>query len=177
MEITEILKYIIPSLVVLITSYSITWLFLRNETKKRQLKINLANNDLITPIRLQAYERIILFLERISPNSLIIRVHQPGISALQLQNLLLNSIREEFEHNLSQQLYISSEAWQLVKNAKEEISKIINISASKFDNTEQTTSEELSSKIFETSLQMENLTTAIALETIKKEIRQLFDNK
>ena len=172
MEIAEILKYIIPAGIVLMTSYLTIWVFLRNETKKRQLEINAASKDIVLPIRLQAYERIILFLERISPNSLLIRVSIPGMSAIQLQTALLNNIREEFEHNLSQQLYISSSAWELTKNAKEEIVRIINSSASRLDGN--AASEELSTKIFSMTMEMENLITYLAIDKIKKEIQQIF---
>ena len=175
MEIIEILKYVIPSLVVLLASYLTIWLFLNNENKRRLSEINLASKDIIIPIKLQAYERIILFLERISPNSLIIRVHQHGMLANHFQSALLNNIREEFEHNLSQQLYVSSSAWERVKNAKEEIVRLINSSAAKLSENEMATSDNLSSKIFEMSLQMENLSTVIAMEAIKKEMRQIFD--
>jgi hypothetical protein len=175
MEIIEILKYVIPSIIVLLTSYFTIWLFLNNENKRRLSEINLSSKDIIIPIRLQAYERIILFLERISPNSLIIRVHQQGMSATHFQSALLINIREEFEHNLSQQLYVSSPAWNAVKNAKEEIIKLINTSAARLSENESATSDDLSRKIFEMSLQMENLFTNIAIERIKKEIRQIFD--
>lgn len=174
MEILEILKYILPSIVVLLTAWLTISSFLKNEIKKKQTEINIASKEIIIPIRLQAYERIILFLERISPGSLIMRIHQSGMSAYQLQTALLNNIREEFEHNLSQQLYISSNSWSLVKNAKEEIVKLINTASARLNDMQAANGDELSSKIFEIALQMENINTTIAIENIKKEIRHLF---
>jgi hypothetical protein len=175
MEILDILKYILPSLVVMLAAYSIVWIFIKNETRRRQMDINLASKEIVIPIRLQAYERIILFLERISPGSLVVRMHQPGYSALHFQNVLLNAIREEFEHNLSQQLYISSPAWEMVKNAREETVKLINTAALRLTENETATSDDLSRKIFEMSLQMENYPTYTAIEKIKKELRLLFN--
>lgn len=174
MELGEILKYIIPSLLVLLASYLSIYLFLKNETKKKQLEISASTKEITLPIRLQAYERIVLFLERISPNSLLIRVSQPGMSAFQLQAALITNIREEFEHNLSQQLYISSIAWEAVKNAKEEIVKIINTSAIKLTENEQASGDDLNRKIFEMIMQMEKLPTYIAIERVKSEIRGIY---
>lgn len=80
-------------------------------------------------LRLQAYERMVLFLERINPPNLIIRVSQGSKKALDLQSALLKAIREEYEHNLSQQLFVSPSSWELIKTAKEEIVKSVNLAA------------------------------------------------
>ena len=115
-ELLEILKYVLPSLVVLAAAYYLLKLFLDNEQNKRLSDIKMAGYKIITPIRLQAYERLVLFIERISPESLVMRVHKPELSAMQMQTNLIQTIREEFEHNLSQQVYVSSQAWELVRN-------------------------------------------------------------
>ena len=167
----EILKYVLPSLVVFGTSYYLIKLFLENEQKKKLIDIKLAGHKIITPIRLQAYERIVLFLERISPESLIMRLHKPGLSALKFQTMLILAIREEIEHNLSQQVYVSSNAWEMVKNTKEDMIKLINTAAAKLNDNASST--DLSQKIFELSVG-ENSITKPALEYIKNEIRQLF---
>jgi hypothetical protein len=79
---------------------------------------------------LQAYERMILFLERINLTNMITRVMTPGLKAGNLQALLLGNLREEYEHNMSQQLYISNHTWELIKSAKEDIVKRVNLAAS-----------------------------------------------
>lgn len=81
-------------------------------------------------VTLQAYERMMLFLERINPANLIPRVMTPGVRAGSLQDILLKNIREEYEHNMSQQLYVYSRSWELIKSAKEEVVSLINNSAS-----------------------------------------------
>ena len=171
-EIFEILKYILPSLVVAGLVYFMVKEFLKNDNRKGQTEIKLANQKLITPIRLQAYERIILFLERNSPNNLIIRVNKPNMTALEFQISLIKTIRDEFDHNLSQQLYISAEAWDLVKNAKEDLIKTINTSASQ--TPENSTSTDLGQIIFKLSLEQKNSPQKIALDFLKKEIKILF---
>jgi hypothetical protein len=127
---------------------------------------------IILPLRLQAYERIILFLERISPNNLIMRLNKPEMSSVQLQSALVKVIREEFEYNLSQQLYISLKAWELVKNAKEETIKLINVASGKIP--ENASSGELIKIILDLSLETESLTVNIAIDEIKKEIQKIF---
>jgi len=179
----EILKYVLPSLVVLATSYLLLKIFIDNmektnaaerSEKNRQkiLEISLKNKELINPIRLQAYERIVLFLERISPNSLIMRIHRPDLTAHQLQLELISNIRDEFEHNLSQQVYMSSQAWEMIREAKEEVIKLINSSMLNFDN--QSTAIDLSQKIFENISKTNKLPTTDAIEFVKKEIREIF---
>jgi hypothetical protein len=127
---------------------------------------------ILLPLRLQAYERIILFLERISPNNLIMRMNKPEMSSVQLQSALVKVIREEFEYNLSQQLYISLKAWELVKNAKEETIKLINIASGKIPET--ASSGELVKAILDLSLETERLPVNDAIDEIKKEIQLIF---
>ena len=82
---------------------------------------------MVTPIRLQAYERMVLFMERINPESLILRTHQDGLNAKEFHVRLIKSIREEYEHNITQQMYVSVGAWNMVTNAKNNIVKLCNI--------------------------------------------------
>lgn len=171
-DVFEILKYVLPSLVVMATSYYLLKLFMENEQKKRSTDIKMAGYKIITPIRLQAYERLVLFLERISPESLVMRVHKSDMTAMQMQTVLLQNVREEFEHNLSQQVYVSSQAWEVIRTAREGIIKLVNTAATKLSNG--ATGTDLSRKIFELSLTDKNLMTKTALEFLKKEIRQIF---
>ncbi|MCX6250675.1 MAG: hypothetical protein NTX61_07985 [Bacteroidetes bacterium] len=139
----------------------------------RQNKVVDEEQKIILPLRLQAYERIILFLERISPNTLIPRILRPEMNALQLRQALISTIREEFEYNLSQQLYISTRAWELVKNAKEEMVKSFNIAGAQVN--DYAPSGELARIIFEKAMGEGNqqpLETAV--EEVKKEIQKLF---
>ena len=171
-EILEILKYILPSIIVLATAYYLLRLYLTNDHKKMLLEIKQSNRNLVTPIRLQAFERVIMLLERISPSNLLIRMNNPSFSAIQLQTVLVRTIRDEFDHNLSQQVYISSVAWDLLKNAKEETIKLINLAAS--GSPQSASATELATRIIEISASIEKSPSAIAQEYIKNEIRNLF---
>jgi len=171
-DVLDILKYILPSLVVFGVSYYIMKLFIENESRKRMLNIKMENAKLITPLRLQAYERIILLLERITPSNLIMRLYKKGISSIEFQSVLIQNIRDEYEHNLSQQIYVSEQSWELVKNAKEEVVKIINTAATLVE--DGATSTELSQTIIQKTLEVNDMPTHKAISYIKKEIGKSF---
>jgi hypothetical protein len=124
--IAEILKIAVPCFAVV----SAVWVVMREMLKKQEkmnaLEIFRETSGKILPLRLNAYERAILFLERISPENLIIRSDASGKPAPLFQKQLIAEIRAEFEHNMSQQLYISSDAWLELVKAKESILSLIN---------------------------------------------------
>ena len=171
-KLTDTLLYFVPALLVLGAVYLMIKKFLDNEHRLRLLESKANIRKDIVPLRLQAYERMCLFLERISPGNLIIRVQKPGMSTRDLQLELLSAIRTEFEHNFSQQIYMSSKAWDVVKAAKEETVKIINLAASSAG--EEATGSQLSKVIFEILIKNEKIPTQKALEFVKNEARQLF---
>jgi hypothetical protein len=146
--------------------------YFEDQEKKREMKASLKNRKLITPIRLQAYERVILFLERISPESMIMRISQTGMTSKELQAGMLASVRAEFEHNLSQQLYLSNEAWEMVKNARSNTVKIINLSADKVAGDSPYT--KLSTALLEMVMEAETTPSGVAIDFLKKEVRKLF---
>ncbi len=171
-ELLDILKYILPSLVVFAAVYFVIRSFLDNDSNKRTLEIKMANQSTITPIRLQAYERVVLFLERINPNSLILRVSRKEYNVFQLQSVLIKTIREEFEHNLSQQIYISNKSWEVVKKTKEDIIKLINTAAASIN--DDADSADLATKIIEMNLINNKPIVTPALELLKSEVSRIF---
>jgi len=168
----ELLKYIIPSLIVFGATYLVMIKFLDTENRKQLLELRQENQKVTTPLRLQAYERFVLYLDRISMDKLVLRVNRPGVSAQILKTDLLRTVQKEFDHNLTQQLYISNTSWQTIKKAKDESLKIINLAGSQM-NTESTGTE-LGQKIFEIMTKLDNSPSQIAILILKKEIRQLF---
>lgn len=170
-QVLDILKYIIPSIIVFLTAYMLLKMFLNNDLKKRTQEYRMNNQKMITPIRLQAYERVTLFLERIAPDSLIMRIQKPGMTAGQLQSQVIASIRSEFEHNLSQQVYMSSAAWEVVRNAKENTVQLIKAAATGIDKEQPAMI--LSTKILETVVKMGTSPTRIAIDFLKKELEQI----
>lgn len=168
----EILKYILPSLVVLATAYLLVERFIENERNHRNMTYKRESQGLTTPVRLQAYERLVLFLERIAPASLVTRTHKSGMSAKLLQAELLKAIRTEYEHNLSQQIYVSPGAWELIKNAKEETIKLVNTAA--INVSDEASGVDLGSLMLEVTMKMEKFPTQVAIDYLKQEARQIF---
>ena len=168
----EILKLTLPSLVMLAAVCYVVGGFLRNSEKRQKLKIISGNQKLITPLRLQAYERLILFMERISPELLVMRANYPAKTCEQLHTELLDTIRAEFEHNLSQQLYVSVEAWKSVKNAKNYTVALINNAAKDMDN--EAPAIVLSRKILEMAMELDQPVSEKAINELKREIQQIF---
>lgn len=170
----EILKYVLPSLVVFLTAY-----FLLKQQNEKELAVQdqnaksearKQNNQTLLPIRLQAYERLILFLERIHPHQLVIRHNNPGLSSFQFQTLLIKNIRDEYEHNLSQQLYVSDKSWAKVQKAKEECIKQINFAASKLES--QAKASELGSLVIQNFASISPNPLQDAIQQLKQEVQK-----
>lgn len=169
----EILKIILPATAVFFAAFLIVKRFLDNDEKKRNDEHKKTNQLITIPLRLQAYERIIIFLERINPNSLVIRVNNPELNSHQFHLELIKTLKSEFEYNLSQQIYISQGAWELVKNSKEEIIKLVNLSANKVPHLNK--SNDLAIMILNVTANLDKkLPTEIAIEYIKKEASKIF---
>ena len=168
---TDILKITIPALIVFFTSWVLLRKMIRNDQDKRKQELILQNSRTVTPIKLQAYERIVLFLERISLESLVVRVSTSEMTASQLHSTLLNTIRSEFEHNLSQQIYMSPQAWEVVRNARSNMIKIINSEVEKMpaNSSGMALSKQLLGKIME----LEKEPTRVAIEYIKGEVARM----
>ena len=174
MVLLEILKYTLPSVVVFLTAYFILKQVLNKQTEQYQAEIKTQltreNLKMITPIRMQAYERMVLFLERIAPSNLILRQNQSGLNVFQFQKRLIHAIREEFEHNLSQQLYISTNAWEQAVQAKEEVVRLINTAASQLKSDEPST--ELGALIINSEKSLNKPVVKSAIDTLKKELER-----
>ncbi len=168
----EILKYALPSIFLLILCYMMLANFMENEEKRRSYFLKKETQKSALPVRFQAYERVTLFLERITPDRLLPRLSSKGMNVKQYHNLLVNTIRVEFEHNLSQQIYISEEAWRLVVAAKSSTVGLINSIAQGLD--QEAEGIELSKKILNRAMEMESFPTKKALVYLKSEVKRDF---
>ncbi len=170
-QLFEILKLILPAGIVFLTTYYLVKNFLNHESQKKVMDLKTANQTLLTPIRLQAYERVILLMERLKPDSLVMRANK-NVSASMLHGELLKMIRSEFEHNLSQQIYMSSQSWAAIVKAKEETIKLINVAAAQVSS--EAGGMELAQAIINVASQLSALPTKEAIDFIKKEIGKEF---
>ncbi|MBN2806794.1 MAG: hypothetical protein JXR22_09050 [Prolixibacteraceae bacterium] len=114
-----------PLIVIFLFVYYMLKSFFDQFEKQRKQEIRVKFSEETLPLRLQAYERLVLFLERIKPESLILRTAQTGMTTAGLQRAMSENIREEFEHNLSQQIYITAEAWAMVVAARQSMIQLI----------------------------------------------------
>lgn len=170
--IIDILKITLPALIVAGAMYMVIKKYQEKEYKIKLLELRMKNSESVLPIRLQAYERIVLFLERISPSSLLLRINSSGQTAADYHRLLLSEIRSEFNHNMSQQVYMTEQAWQQVKHAREETVNLINQTYQELPENSKGT--ELAKRVLENILARENDPTARAISYLKQEIGQVF---
>ncbi len=169
---SDLLKLFIPAALVLYGMYLTVKLLLEREAATHRHQTTHRYTEAVVPIRLQAYERVVLFLERISPNHLLLRLGNQADTALELHQLLLRDIRDEYNHNLSQQVYMSQSAWDQVQNAMNEVTTIINQASGEVG--PNAAAIDLSKRIFERIIQRNRQPTADALTAVKEEIQSVF---
>jgi hypothetical protein len=130
------------------------------------------DNYLTKPLKLQAYERLVLLCERISLPSLISRVSQPGLTAREMQHFLIETIKQEFEYNISQQVYVSTIAWDAVRNLRDQNMLVINQVASILPPDAR--ASELNKQLLEVVMgQQEKALHTIVLETLNYEAKEI----
>jgi hypothetical protein len=165
-------KILIPASVVLYAAYLVVRSFIQKDIDLKKLEVRGRSIETVLPNRLHAYERMVLFLERMSPQNLLVRLNTGSIPAKEFQQLLLAEVRNEYNHNVSQQVYISEDVWDLIKSAKEDLIVTINDSAN--DLPEEASSLDLSKKIFEKSINKTVDPLAHALSELKREVQRIF---
>ena len=168
----DLAKVLLPAGVFLYGMYLLVRSFINRDIELRRLEVRGRAIETILPNRLQAYERVCLLLERISPQNMLLRLNTPGMPAREFHRMLLEEIRNEYNHNVSQQVYMSEDAWNLVKNAKEDLIILINEAAQSM--TEEATSIDLAKQIFQLSMDKKIDPMGHALSEVKKEIQQTF---
>jgi hypothetical protein len=168
----EILKITLPALLVAGTACFSIRILCEKELKKQLLDLKFNSKQMVNPIRLQAYERLALLLERMKPENLLLRNQAHPFSASQYRTILLTSLRNEFDHNLSQQVYVSGALWETTKKAKEEITKAINLATAKTG--ADATGNELATTLLDIYLKLNPAPTDVALELLRQEIKELY---
>ena len=165
--IIEIIKVTVPALIVFLTVYYLFRQYLTQQLQVKTLEFNQKQQATTVPMRLQAYERLSLFLERINIPGMILRVQEENMSAKQLSLSLMIAVQKEFEHNITQQVYVSSQLWKIISLAKEDVLATIQASTTKVDG--KASAKVLSKVLMEDLAKKERRPQDIALEAIKKE--------
>ena len=167
---TQILISLLPALIVGAVAYLLISSFLKNEENRR---IYLAGKSLkpkTLPMRMAAYERLTLFLERMKPNSLLVRTQPGNLSKNEYENVIIATIEQEFEHNVAQQIYFTEECWNVIRSAKNTtIHKIRQVGMS----GKSQSAEELRAQIINEFMDG-SAPSETALSYVRKEVRELF---
>jgi len=160
---------LLPAIVVALLAYYFFNQFTKEQEGRRRFLLHKDNQANALPQRLQAYERLTLFLERISPGKLVTRVKPYNEDPNDYEALLLRTIEEEFDHNLAQQIYVTQECWNVIRTSKSTTAAIIrktNMSA------KITTSDQLQETLLR-DLMDNPAPSEIGLEYIKKEVSEM----
>lgn len=165
--ILEILKYTIPAVIV----YLLIRQFLRIQAYTEELKTKSGLKNDTLAMRMQAYERLVLFSERIRISNLLMRLQEEGMSTAGLKNVMLIAIQKEFEHNLTQQLYISGQLWEMIQLLKDET--IAGITSS-FIKNEKADQKSFITDLYLMSQLIESKFGATVKKAIKKEVQLYF---
>lgn len=168
-QIFQLFAYSIPSVVTGAIAFYFFRMHTNNEEGRRRFLLHKDSQKDTLPVRLQAYERMALFLERIAIPSLVVRVSPQSDDKNAYENLLIKSIETEFDHNLSQQIYMTDECWNVIKAAKSATIQMIRKAA--MSNTE--TADKLREDILNETMDKTS-PSATALSFVKKEIGDLW---
>ncbi|WP_108425660.1 hypothetical protein [Flagellimonas amoyensis] len=169
-EILQLFAYLLPAVVTGVIAFYFFRLHTRNEEGRRRFLLHKDSQKDTLPVRLQAYERMALFLERITLNSLVVRVAPISKSKSDYENLLIKQIETEFEHNLSQQIYMSDECWNIIKTAKNATIQIIRSAGM----SETDSPDKLREDILNQTMEKQSPSNT-ALAFVKKEVGDLWN--
>ncbi|MEI6864556.1 hypothetical protein [Flavicella sp.] len=165
-DFTSIAFSTIPAIITGGIAYYFFKTHIQNENDRRNFELLQQGKKLTLPARLQAYERITLFLERINPSQLLIRIKPLGDNKNVYSSILLSTIEQEYEHNISQQIYISEECWNVITTSKNAVAHIISeITKDNLIKNSQELREGILKKMLDTTPP-----SAIALSFLKAEV-------
>lgn len=165
----EILKYILPSLVVFAAVYFIQKQYLQKEYNLKMLELKSKYSKDAIPLKLQAYERLLLFCDRIRLYNLILRLKSPNMTAEELKTSMIIAVQKEYEHNMAQQLYTSHKLWDIIELAKNNI--IDTISDSSISSDKSTRAESYAQALLQKNNANSTDTIKIAINAIKEEAK------
>ena len=169
-QLIEVLQYTIPSIITGAIAYFFFLNQSRNEDNKRNFMLLKEDKKVTIPLRLQAYERMTLFMERMNPAKLLVRVTPTDDDKNLYVHKLVQSIEQEFEHNTAQQIYMSEKCWSIIITSKNATTHIIKKTA---ENSSITSSQQLREAILQRMVDSAAPSTT-ALSFIKDEVNDMF---
>jgi hypothetical protein len=168
----DILKYTIAGLGVVWIAFYLIKPYLDRTEQIQLLEFKKAISNQTLPLRLQAYERIILFMERINPENMVIRLNSPGYSAADLHSIIITEVRNEYQHNITQQIYVSSRAWAVAKRVKDDTLVIVSTAYKSLP--ENATSLDLGKAMLTKLSELDDNPYEIGAGLIRKDLEYLF---
>jgi len=168
-ELFSLMMYCIPAVLTGAIAYLFFKEYTNNENKRRHYILHKSLQKEILPVKLQAYERLTLFLERMAPNNLLIRIHPISQRKEDYEQLLIQNIEQEFEHNLAQQIYLTDECWNIIVTAKNTTIQLIRTCDS---SNSTTTADKFRELILTKSLDSPSASST-ALAYLKNEVHNL----
>mgnify|MGYP006136896113 FL=1 len=168
-EILDQLDFILPAVLVMMLAVYMLNKVLNHDHIRRVFEYKKSAAKQMVPLRAQAYERLTLFLERMQPTNLLVRVQTQNMQSISLHRALIQTIRSEYDHNMSQQVYVSDEAWDLINQAKDQLLTVINEQVRSVSPNSDAT--EFGKLIIEASLEEHKWLIDEALSLLKKEFR------
>ena len=170
MNLIDALRYAIPALITGLIAYYFFKEHTKNEDGRRRFLLQKDMQVNTMPLRLQAYERMVIFLERISPSKLMIRITPTSSDKDSYESLLIESIEQEFEHNLSQQIYITDDCWNIICAAKNATIQLIR----KASLLEKTNTANKLREVVLTEMMEKRAPSDAALSYIKQEVAEMW---
>ncbi|MBC7913887.1 MAG: hypothetical protein H7Y07_07170 [Pyrinomonadaceae bacterium] len=168
----DILKFVIAGASVLFIGYSFIKPEIEKSVQSKLIDLKKATLETTLPLRLQAYERLVLFIERVNPSNMLVRVHVAGTTVREIQQFLISEIRTEYQHNITQQLYVSVQAWVVMNRIKEDTISLINNTASGL--SPEASSVELSKVILTHLSGLEDNPYEAGIMLLKHDMQQFF---
>ncbi len=168
-KVVEVLLYAVPSLITGGVAYYLFDSYFKDQQNTRRWLLQKDNQKEALPLRLQAYERLALLLERINPAKLLVRVAPTNTDKVAYQNLLIHHIEQEYEHNITQQVYVTDDLWTMLLTAKNAI--IQNIRKTTLD-ASVTNADQLREKILSNLLEGQSA-SSLALSFLKSEVSEV----
>ncbi|MFA9192651.1 hypothetical protein AAGV28_14835 [Flavobacterium sp. FZUC8N2.13] len=169
-KIIEILAYTIPSLITGGVAYYLFKSYFKDQQNTRHWLIQKENQKMALPLRLQAYERLTLLMERINPSQLMVRINPISNDKNDYENYVIAQIEQEFEHNIAQQIYVSDKCWSIIITAKNAIVQMVRTAAK---NGKVTNADELRTYVI-SELFNKTSPSSTALSFIKSEVAELW---
>ncbi|MCX2576275.1 DUF7935 family protein [Pedobacter sandarakinus] len=176
MNVQQVLSDVVILFAGLFSALAAFYYFSRNDIQRffdlKQMEMNKEGRVHLLPLRLQAHERLIIFTDRINPVNLLVRLHQQGVSISTLQAGILNEIKSEYQHNITQQLYVDSTTWSVVRKLKDDTIAMINNAVKGLP--ADANGIELSTAVLTHMTTIDENPYDLTIELIKKDIQKMF---